>query len=252
MNDKVKAFKLDDSDIDVSAPHGVGEPERLFEKQKPFYKKPVPMILLVVFMLALGGIYLNKKASMAQQSKAKEGQGQLAQKPKSPLELLEDKVTNTFNVIAQQDKDLLAKITNLGGQIDTQSSELSKKAEKSDLSQLNNKVTGELSGLHDNIAAINQKMAELKKTQASLLKNAKRHEVTTSRMVVHVPFKLVSIDVWNGVPNAAIVANDGHMALIGPGDDRMGWRATTIDYRNNRAVFKHLATGALVTLHVVM
>ncbi len=63
----------------------------------------------------------------------------------------------------------------------------------------------------------------------------------------HMPFKLVSIDQWDGVNYAAIESNNiGAIENLRLGDTRSGWKVEQFDTAESSVVFKNIKTSRSV------
>lgn len=60
--------------------------------------------------------------------------------------------------------------------------------------------------------------------------------------VIHakdLPFEVVSIDFWNGLPRVAIAYGDAEQALLGLKESRMGWQIQQISVEQQHVEFKN-------------
>ena len=109
----------------------------------------------------------------------------------------------------------------------------------------------------DDLAAIRQELESMmqknsQELQASI--EAKTKKVTKTKSVKKrsyrrytLPFKLVSIDQWDGLNYAAIQANNiSSIENLRTGDVRFGWKVKSIDPLKGMVEFKHLKTGRTV------
>ncbi len=78
-------------------------------------------------------------------------------------------------------------------------------------------------------------------------KKTLRHNKKRSYKRYKLPFKLVSIDQWDGLDYAAIQANNiGSIENLRVGDIRFGWKVTRIDALNSMVEFKQIKTGRTI------
>ena len=109
----------------------------------------------------------------------------------------------------------------------------------------------------DDLANIRQELESMmqknsQELQASI--EAKTKKVTKTKSVKKrsyrrytLPFKLVSIDQWDGLNYAAIQANNiSSIENLRTGDVRFGWKVKSIDPLKGMVEFKHLKTGRTV------
>ena len=92
---------------------------------------------------------------------------------------------------------------------------------------------------------LQKKQEELKRVLVKPYKKTKTivsKKKYTPRQII--PFKLVSIDQWDGVNYAAIESNNiGALENLRPGDTRSGWKVERIDTVESSVIFKHVKTG---------
>lgn len=85
---------------------------------------------------------------------------------------------------------------------------------------------------------------ELKNSWAKTYKKARANITKKKSKPVQIPFKLVSIDQWNGVDYAAIQSkNIGAIENLRLGDTRSGWKVERIDTAESAVVFKNIKTS---------
>ncbi len=88
-----------------------------------------------------------------------------------------------------------------------------------------------------------QKSIEAKTKKVAKTKSVKKRAYRRYSL----PFKLVSIDQWDGLNYAAIQANNiSSIENLRTGDIRFGWKVKSIDPLNGQVEFKHLKTGRTV------
>jgi hypothetical protein len=92
---------------------------------------------------------------------------------------------------------------------------------------------------------LQQTKDELKNSLAKSYKKAKKYvSKKKTYSAKNMPFKLVSIDQWNGVDYAAIQSkNIGAIENLRSGDTRSGWKVERIDTVESSVVFKDTKTG---------
>ena len=92
---------------------------------------------------------------------------------------------------------------------------------------------------------LQQTKDELKNSLAKSYKKAKKYvSKKKTYSARNMPFKLVSIDQWNGVDYAAIQSkNIGAIENLRSGDTRSGWKVERIDTVESSVVFKDTKTG---------
>lgn len=83
--------------------------------------------------------------------------------------------------------------------------------------------------------ALAKRMTDLERSVKRLRAPAKRRTSKTSTPTL--PFKLVSVDLWDGVPYAAL-SQDERVELVQAGQVRGGWTIEHIDYRSGKVVFR--------------
>lgn len=83
--------------------------------------------------------------------------------------------------------------------------------------------------LTKDIARLEQSLARLR--SATTPKAAKHSEAT-------LPFQLVSLDLWDGIPYAAL-SHDGRIELVRAGQTRGGWTVEHIDYGDGKVRFRN-------------
>lgn len=88
---------------------------------------------------------------------------------------------------------------------------------------------------------------ELKTSLAKNYKKAKTYVSKKKYKSKAVPFKLVSIDQWNGVNYAAIQSKKiGAIENLRLGDTRSGWKVERIDTAESSVVFKNIETSRAI------
>ena len=96
-----------------------------------------------------------------------------------------------------------------------------------------------------------KKAEELKLSLGRLYKKAKR-VVGYKKKPVVMPFRLVSIDQWDGVNYAAIQSTSvGGIENLRQGDTRSGWVVANIDSMKMTVTFEHSKTGKTVTMKTI-
>jgi hypothetical protein len=91
--------------------------------------------------------------------------------------------------------------------------------------QLNKQLTAKNAGLTKNAAH--------SKRQAKNVHPYKRYLAPTA-----LPFTVVSIDIWNGEPEATINLN-GMPDLLSRGDSRAGWKLASLGFDSGEAIFSN-------------
>jgi len=80
-----------------------------------------------------------------------------------------------------------------------------------------------------------KRITDIERSVKRLRAPAKRRTSKTSTPTL--PFKLVSVDLWDGVPYAAL-SQDERVELVRAGQFRSGWTVEHIDYRSGKVVFR--------------
>lgn len=94
---------------------------------------------------------------------------------------------------------------------------------------------------------LQKKSDEIKNTLAKNYKKAKSYVSKKKYKSKIMPFKLVSIDQWNGVNYAAIQSkNIGAIENLRLGDTRSGWKVERIDMAESSVVFKNIKNNRSV------
>jgi len=91
-------------------------------------------------------------------------------------------------------------------------------------------------------ASAKQARDELAKRITNIERSVKRLRTPAKRRMSKIstptlPFKLVSVDLWDGVPYAGL-SQDERVELVRAGRVRGGWRVAHIDYRSGKVVFR--------------
>jgi len=102
----------------------------------------------------------------------------------------------------------------------------------------------------DDLATMRQDFDEMLQITIKDIKNTparihkKENMVRKKKSYARLPFKLVSIDQWDGVNYAAIQStNIGAIENLRSGDTRSGWTVERIDSIESSVQFKHVKTG---------
>lgn len=109
----------------------------------------------------------------------------------------------------------------------------------------------------EDLAAIRQDLENMMQKKSQELQKsieAKTQKVARTKPVKKrayrrytLPFKLVSIDQWDGLNYAAIQANNiSSIENLRTGDVRFGWKVERIDQLKGQVEFKHLKSGRTV------
>jgi len=117
------------------------------------------------------------------------------------------------------------------------------------LDDLDTRLTNRLSKSETGGQSLKQRIAKLEAIEKSRVEAARQRHGSAGEKRMKPPFTLVSIDVWDGEANAILLAGR-ETALVATGEDRMGWRVKSIDYRNNTVIVKHIKTGKSATLNI--
>lgn len=80
-----------------------------------------------------------------------------------------------------------------------------------------------------------KRITDIERSVKRLRAPAKRRMSKTSTPTL--PFKLVSVDLWDGVPYAGL-SQDERVELVRAGQVRGGWTVEHIDYRSGKVVFR--------------
>ena len=95
---------------------------------------------------------------------------------------------------------------------------------------------------------MDKKTEELKSSLTKMYKKAKKVVSYKKKKSVAMPFRLVSIDQWDGVNYAAIQSTSvGGIENLRQGDSRSGWTVAEIDDMKMSVTFRHAKTGQTVT-----
>jgi len=138
-------------------------------------------------------------------------------------------------------------------------------SQKEIVSQLNTKVSqlsdvvndavtrDELSDMRQSFKqSMQQFRGEIKKTLAKNTIKKKNIKRKKALMAKRIPFKLVSIDQWDGVYYAAIRSKKlGAIENLRVGDMRAGWKVASINMAESRVMFTHIKTGQSIKQTVI-
>lgn len=141
---------------------------------------------------------------------------------------------------------LARRIDELGGQFALQNDEANRRIDEQGerLSALEEKIEGlAVSERVDAMEAsakqardtLAKRITDLERSVKRLRTSAKRRTSKTSTPTP--PFKLVSVDLWDGVPYAAL-SQDERVELVRAGQVRGGWTIEHIDYRSGKVVVR--------------
>lgn len=89
--------------------------------------------------------------------------------------------------------------------------------------------------LNEQTTAITQAIARVI-TLEQIIEQQKKQQEKEREVKFNLPFKMLSIDLWNGKPYVA-VSLDEKISLITVGDVVMGWKVVSIDFDGGKAIF---------------
>ncbi len=274
----MSAEKLDVSEEEIEIIDFQSDDRNSAQDQPP---KPVPanikwMLVALVIILLVGGGSLygfskkpHKKASTAV---SLDGETETvlpidALKRDDLAQSIKDTVKNkkvrplTIGPVTEQDK-LKEQIESMNLQVDditsriksleTQNHDLTRHVEQ--ILQIAKAMPSkdDLANIRHDLENMMQKNSEelqksINEKTKQVAKKTPRHNKKRSYKRYKLPFKLVSIDQWDGLDYAAIQANNiGSIENLRLGDIRFGWKVTRIDALNSMVEFKQIKTGRTI------
>lgn len=155
--------------------------------------------------------------------------------------------------ISANQKETFTQVVQMKNQLAEIKLKTTNSASKQDLNQVNRNVVMMQSSFikwHDQIindienllVANNQSLTEKMTQLQVLLQKEHKNNSLTSRLILRgssLPFKVTSIDVWNGQAMATVTLN-GYTDLMAKGDTREGWTLVDISFDPASAVFRNL------------
>jgi hypothetical protein len=166
----------------------------------------------------------------------------------TPLQIMQEQVASLSSQMQEMNGviDKLEKQGLVVGQLRTQVSGIKEQLKhvptRDELEQVKSNFTLQLEA----------KAEELKTSLAQLYKKAKRVVSPYKKKPVVMPFRLVSIDQWDGVNYAAIQSNSvGGIENLRQGDARSGWIVSKIDSMRMSVTFEHTKTGKVVVRNTI-
>ena len=230
---------IDDQPTTRRLGSGGDETSELHPGRQPGTKRRTPRSLLL-FTIALTVVLIGGMIAVLNNKLSGESGAVL---PVSEVTVAETSETTTGDQITTA---LAHRIEELGAQLALHIEEASRRIDEQGerLRALEEKLAGLAPSEHLDAMAASAKQArhELAKRITDLEDSVMRLRAPTKPRTSKTstptpPFKLVSVDLWDGVPYAAL-SQDERVELVRAGRVRGGWTIKHIDYRSGKVVFR--------------
>lgn len=137
------------------------------------------------------------------------------------LDLLKTKLDESGNPSVQEMASINAKLNNIQNSVASLTSGEGMDQIQHIVKSSNQDLSGKITDLQKLVKEVKKQVTPIRYLNPSIL-----------------PFKTVSVDIWNGMPYATVMI-DGHAKLVGKNETVNHWILSSLDYDSQKVIFKN-------------
>jgi len=248
MNENVQrlheaSMTQDDQEIEKKSEHNNDELlEEIIKKKKPLLKNKAFLTLLVLLIVLFLANLFESNISQREQAAAKTA----TDNANSEIAVLEkqlksqDVLNEEISKIRINYQELKLAANNLNGVMNN-------KADMQSLQDLKIYVNQSIAETEDRLTKLIRRVSEIEAGNKIIKQKSEKLTKIQNSRTQRAPFTLVTIDYWSGTVYAGIDL-DGKIELLSMGEERLGWKVVSVDYKNSFAKFSHNKTKKTVIM----
>lgn len=224
-NDSISSIDTMTSKFNV-----IKNPTKIYKNVRLFAKKPLGKVMLIgiAIFLLLTFIALIDKSSDEHRTRIATYQLNTIDNQVNEVSTLYQDMNQLTKTITTDNHLTQNEITQLSEEVQAVQTRAQELSDQKDLSQLSQ-------SLSQSNQLLSQKVVDLENNVSDVKQILQPYTFIDPK---NLPFKVISLDVWDGTPYATVNI-DGEEDLMGLNETRSGWTVDSMDFVNRQIVFKN-------------